>query len=106
MLANLDVAVLLTPLPSEILRISGQPDTDAEPFYDMEKDHANTQVVILDEFNDGPFFSLYNVISGRPPIRMGELISKYGPPPPDDDALADWSTLTLVELIQGQRLVV
>ncbi|RHZ48578.1 DUF563 domain protein [Aspergillus thermomutatus] len=42
------------------------------PFFSTV-DIANTQVVILDEIEDGPYFDLWKIFAQRPPLRVSDL---------------------------------
>lgn len=52
-------------------------EEDDHPLFDPAMDRNNTQVVILDDGPDGTFFPLWNIISGRPPIRLRDLIDQH-----------------------------
>jgi EGF domain-specific O-GlcNAc transferase len=51
----------------DVLRIAVDPDTNA-PFF-TESDAENTQILILDDLEDGPYFDLWTLFAKRPAIR-------------------------------------
>lgn len=48
---------------------------DGHPMFSPD-DVANTQIVLLDKHPDGAFFDLFQMFSGKPPMRLSEWISK------------------------------
>ena len=62
----------ITPLPDNPAVREPQPES-----YFTSARAENSQVVILDSRTDGPFFSLWGLLTGKPTVRIAEL-------PPDD----------------------
>ncbi|KAK8855169.1 hypothetical protein PGQ11_011081 [Apiospora arundinis] len=56
----------------DVLRMSRDPQTGQARF--SAEDIPNTQIVIVDDLDNGPFFDLWHVVSGRPIKRLGELV--------------------------------
>lgn len=57
----------------DVLRLTTDPQT-AQPFFHAPTDVPNAQVVILDEHPDGPYFDLWTMLAGRPPVRLKEAL--------------------------------
>ncbi|KAK1759831.1 hypothetical protein QBC47DRAFT_373146 [Echria macrotheca] len=55
----------------DVLRMA-RDDAD-QPFYRVPEDVPNTQVIILDNRSDGPYWHLWKLFSGREPIRLAEI---------------------------------
>lgn len=55
----------------DVLQMSRRPH-DAKPFF-TEADAVNTQVVILDDRDDGPYFKLWSIFAQKPILRLREL---------------------------------
>ncbi|KAJ5757144.1 DUF563 domain-containing protein [Penicillium nucicola] len=61
-------------LSMDVLQITSQPKAST-PFYDTERDAPNTQVFILDDHPDGPYFDMWSLFSNRPVLRIKDLPS-------------------------------
>lgn len=62
------MAILFT---LDVLRITPDPDYGREPVF--KPDHLpRTEIVILDEFPDGPYFDLFQLASGKRPTRIAD----------------------------------
>lgn len=46
----------------------------AAPFFSAPEDIPSTQVVLLDENEDGPFFDLWSMFSGQAPVRLKAIM--------------------------------
>ncbi|KAH7014432.1 uncharacterized protein B0I36DRAFT_398089 [Microdochium trichocladiopsis] len=55
----------------DALRTTRDPAT-GQPFFVTPQDVANTQIVITDGHNDGPYFDLWRLFSGRHPKRIDD----------------------------------
>lgn len=60
----------------DVLRIAQDPSNSSQPFFRVPEDVQDTQVVILDERKDGPYFDLWTLFAGRKPMRLKELAGK------------------------------
>ncbi|KAJ1323640.1 glycosyltransferase 61 family protein [Microdochium nivale] len=60
----------------DALRTTRDPTTNA-PFF-VPDDVAQVQIVIIDGHNDGPYFDLWKLFSGREPRRITQLVSGDG----------------------------
>lgn len=60
----------------DMLRLATDPMTGRP--YVSEADMANTQIVVLDDHPDGPFWDLWRIWSGRLPKRLHELVEEEG----------------------------
>lgn len=58
----------------DVLRITPDPSNGGEALFGPE-DLPRTEIVILDEFPDGPFFDLFQLASGKRPTRIAEWAS-------------------------------
>ncbi|KAL2831113.1 hypothetical protein BDW59DRAFT_7002 [Aspergillus cavernicola] len=58
----------------DVLRITPRPNNNSEnrPFV-ADSDLAHTQVVLLDDIEDGPFLELWSLLGNKPPIRIKDL---------------------------------
>jgi protein O-GlcNAc transferase len=61
-------------LAMDVLQITPQP-TDSTPFYIAEHDMPNTQVVILDDHPDGPYFDMWSLFTKKQVLRIKDLTS-------------------------------
>ncbi|KAJ5930342.1 DUF563 domain-containing protein [Penicillium verhagenii] len=59
-------------LSIDALQITAQ-STDYTPFYVAARDAPNTQVVILDDHPDGPYFDLWSLFSKKRVLRLNDL---------------------------------
>jgi len=59
----------------DVLSMSRDPLRKEEPFFHMPEDILDTQAVILDEREDGPYFDLWTLFASRRPIRLHELLA-------------------------------
>ena len=55
----------------DVLRTTPDPDSSEKAVFSPE-DLSRTEIVILDEFPDGPYFDLFRLASGKNPIRLAE----------------------------------
>jgi len=64
-------------LTIDVLRMAGHPShySDGTPLFRAPDDVADTQVVVLDDYPDGPYFDLWTLFAGRRPVRLRELIT-------------------------------
>lgn len=60
-------------LTIDALSMSRDPLRGNEPFFNVTEEAANTQVVILDDRDDGPYFDLWTLFARRKPLRLHEL---------------------------------
>lgn len=58
----------------DVLRMSRDPQTGKPRF--SQEDIANTQIVIMDNLEDGGFLDLWRLVSDRPIKRLSELVSE------------------------------
>ncbi|KAL4906924.1 hypothetical protein BDW74DRAFT_130233 [Aspergillus multicolor] len=58
-------------LSLDVLRMTRSPDT-AAPYF-IDHDIKSTQVLILDDEEYGPYFSLWSLFAGKPIIRLSDL---------------------------------
>ncbi|KAI9166287.1 glycosyltransferase family 61 protein [Paramyrothecium foliicola] len=63
----------------DILRISPDPSREAAPLFNATKGAEDAQVIILDDYNDGPYFDLWTLFSQRKPLRLKEFLADVGP---------------------------
>ncbi|SPN99980.1 related to DUF563 domain protein [Cephalotrichum gorgonifer] len=73
-------------LSIDVLRMASRTPLDSSdeagaPFFYSPNDVADTQVVILDNSPDGPYFDLWTLFAGRRPIRLHELMASEHPRP-------------------------
>lgn len=67
-------------LTMDVLRMSREdtpingPGALGAPFFSVPEDVPNTQVVLLDENEDGPFFDLWSMFSGQAPVRLKSVM--------------------------------
>jgi protein O-GlcNAc transferase len=59
----------------DVLRMSQNPANNGEPFFHSDE-AVDTQVIILDNCSDGPYFDLWTLFARRKPLRLGELASQ------------------------------
>lgn len=57
----------------DVLRMARDPGDGNKPFFNVPEDIAKTQVVILDDRLDGPYFDLWKLFSGREPVRLKDV---------------------------------
>lgn len=55
----------------DVLRMAR--DDVGQPFYKVPEDVPNTQVIILDDRADGPYWHLWKLFSGREPVRLARI---------------------------------
>ncbi|KAI1265537.1 hypothetical protein F5Y18DRAFT_417224 [Xylariaceae sp. FL1019] len=67
--------IFSTYLSLDILRMPRGPSADQQPLVLDPNDSEETQVVILDDRADGPYFDLWTLFARRKPIRMHELLA-------------------------------
>ncbi|KXJ87959.1 hypothetical protein Micbo1qcDRAFT_20330 [Microdochium bolleyi] len=61
----------------DALRTTRDPATNA-PFFVSPVDIPNVQIIIVDGHNDGPYFDLWKLFSGRDPKRVTQLVEGEG----------------------------
>ncbi|RYP58667.1 hypothetical protein DL769_008843 [Monosporascus sp. CRB-8-3] len=66
--------VFSTYMSFDILRMPSSNPGDNIPFFRDPGDSDDTQVVILDDRDDGPYFDLWTLFARRKPLRLGELL--------------------------------
>ena len=66
--------VLSVHMTLDVLRMSKNPATN-ESFFSPDF-RENVQVIILDDFLDGPIFDLWSLYASTPPIRLSEIADK------------------------------
>ncbi|RYP31567.1 hypothetical protein DL767_005676 [Monosporascus sp. MG133] len=66
--------VFSTYMSFDILRMPGSSPGDNIPLFRDPGDSDDTQVVILDDRDDGPYFDLWTLFARRKPLRLGELL--------------------------------
>ncbi|RYP07314.1 hypothetical protein DL765_009191 [Monosporascus sp. GIB2] len=66
--------VFSTYMSFDILRMPGSSPGDNAPFFREPGDSDDTQVIILDDRDDGPYFDLWTLFARRKPLRLGELL--------------------------------
>jgi len=64
-------------LTFDTLRISRDPSTTSsgEPFFSFPRDAANTQVVLLDDQPNQPWFDLWRMFAGRDPVHLKDILA-------------------------------
>lgn len=60
----------------DVLKMTIDPETK-KPFL-SDEDAENTQVVILDDKDEGPFFSMWQMFARKPVLRLGEIENRSG----------------------------
>jgi protein O-GlcNAc transferase len=58
----------------DVLRISRDTSQGKDAFFRVPEDVPDTQVVILDDRKDGPYFDLWTLFAQRKPLRLKELV--------------------------------
>ncbi|RYP09964.1 hypothetical protein DL764_000959 [Monosporascus ibericus] len=66
--------IFSTYMSFDILRMPGSSRGDNAPLFRDPGDSDDTQVVILDDRDDGPYFDLWTLFARRKPLRLGELL--------------------------------
>lgn len=56
----------------DVLRISMDPGRN-EPYFAHSEDEEDTQVVILDDLNEGPYYGMWSLFSKHDAVRLGDL---------------------------------
>lgn len=59
----------------DVLRMAADPLRQQEAFFRVPEDVSDTQVVILDDREDGPYLDLWTLFSKRKPVRMEQLLA-------------------------------
>jgi protein O-GlcNAc transferase len=62
--------VMSLTLSLDILRMAVDPNTGS-PYFDY-RDVRNSRVLILDQYEEGPFFDLWTMFTGLSPVRLGD----------------------------------
>lgn len=71
----------------DVLRIAPDPNTGGKALFGPE-DLQRTEIVILDEFPDGPYFDLFQLASGKRPMRIAEWANDRSSDPASGNAPA------------------
>lgn len=58
----------------DVLQMAGNDKTTGAPLL-SQQDFENTQVIILDNHDDGPYFDLWQLVAKRPTLRLDDLLS-------------------------------
>jgi protein O-GlcNAc transferase len=61
----------------DVLRMARDPLNNNRPFFQHPEDTHDTQVVILDDRDDGPYFNLWQLFAERTPVRLSKLMSEH-----------------------------
>ncbi|RKU47741.1 hypothetical protein DL546_003665 [Coniochaeta pulveracea] len=61
----------------DVLRMARDPLHNSRPFFQHPEDSHDTQVVILDDRADGPYFELWQRFAERAPVRLSKLMSDH-----------------------------
>ncbi|OQE18771.1 hypothetical protein PENSTE_c017G02853 [Penicillium steckii] len=59
-------------LSLDILQMTSQPDMPLKPFL-SERDAVNTQLIILDDHEDGPYYELWSIFAKKKVIRVKDV---------------------------------
>ncbi|KAL1865668.1 hypothetical protein Daus18300_007044 [Diaporthe australafricana] len=65
--------VLSMTLSVDMLRMSSD-SRSGDPFITVPADMPRTQVIILDEFPEGPVYNLWSLFAGSAPVRIGDIL--------------------------------
>ncbi|KAL1901043.1 hypothetical protein Sste5346_002109 [Sporothrix stenoceras] len=83
----------------DVLRSTrNQADHFLRPHYLFPEDMTNMQVVVVDDREDGPYFDLWKLFSGRKPLRLKEIAS-------DPQAMAFYNTSSSPVATQHHMIV-
>ncbi|KAK1762084.1 hypothetical protein QBC33DRAFT_614531 [Phialemonium atrogriseum] len=63
----------------DVLSMTRDPLGNDGPFFRPKEDAPDTQVVILDDRQDGPYFDLWTLFAKRKPVRLKELLAAPAP---------------------------
>ncbi|KAI1123049.1 hypothetical protein F5Y10DRAFT_281241 [Nemania abortiva] len=78
------IEIFSTYMTFDILRMPRGISDDTSPIFRHPSDSEDTQVVILDDRPDGPYFDLWTLFARRKPLRFNELLAEQsttgGPP--------------------------
>ncbi|KAH8909280.1 hypothetical protein BR93DRAFT_875933 [Coniochaeta sp. PMI_546] len=61
----------------DVLRMARDPLVGNRPFFEHPIDTHDTQVVILDDRGDGPYWDLWQLFAERKPVRLKELMASH-----------------------------
>lgn len=61
----------------DVLRMARDPMDGNRPFFDHPVDAHDTQVVILDDRGDGPYWDLWQLFAERTPVRLKDLMAAH-----------------------------
>lgn len=86
--------ILSTYLTFDILRMPGSSFGEDSPLFKYPGDSDDTQVVILDDRDDGPYFDLWTLFARRKPVRLDELLS-------DQSILSNLDDVNLIVPLAG-----
>lgn len=78
----------------DVLRLSRDASLGNEALFRVPEDVPDTQVVILDEHVDGPYFDLWTLFAKRKPLRLKELAK-------DQDAIAAIQNANIIVPLAG-----
>jgi len=67
--------IFSTTMTFDALRISRDPSNHNRPFFRFPQDVPNTQIVILDDQPNQPWFNLWRMFSGREPVRLKDILT-------------------------------
>ncbi|KAI0446063.1 hypothetical protein F4803DRAFT_505488 [Xylaria telfairii] len=67
--------IFSTYMTFDILRMPGGVSKNQAPLFNNPRDSEDTQVVILDDRADGPYFDLWTLFARRKPLRLTELLA-------------------------------
>ena len=59
----------------DALRLAPDPKNLDQPLFRHPIDSQDTQVVILDDHPDGPYFDLWKMFAQREPVRLKDLLA-------------------------------
>ncbi|KAI1182217.1 hypothetical protein F5B17DRAFT_201741 [Nemania serpens] len=67
--------IFSTYMTFDVLRMPMGTSGDMEPLFQYPHDSDDTQVVILDDRADGPYFDLWTLFARKKPVRLSELLA-------------------------------
>lgn len=63
----------------DVLSMTRGPLRNNGPFFRPDEDAPDTQVVIMDDRQDGPYFDLWTLFAKRKPVRLKDLLAAQAP---------------------------
>lgn len=63
-------------LTFDVLRMAPDPARPGQAYYSFPEDMANTQVVVLDHTDEGPYYDLWRFASDHPVLRLSDFIAQ------------------------------